>query len=67
MKLFLYSNGAVLYNSNSYGQAPGEILKKSINCYGQEASLSNCTFTPQDQNCDPLYTLGVSCDTGLLK
>ncbi|PVD36016.1 hypothetical protein C0Q70_02986 [Pomacea canaliculata] len=59
------SNGAVLYNSNSYGQAPGEILKKRINCYGQEASLSNCTFTPQDQNCDPVYTLGVSCDTGL--
>ncbi|XP_025083982.1 CD5 antigen-like [Pomacea canaliculata] len=59
------AKGAVLYYSNSYGRAPGEILRKYIKCSGQEISLSGCSFSPRDQTCDPLYTLGVSCDTGV--
>ncbi|XP_025078060.1 uncharacterized protein LOC112554482 isoform X2 [Pomacea canaliculata] len=58
-------DGAVLYYANSYGSAPGEILRKNISCNGQEASLSSCDISPREQNCDPRYTLGVSCDTGL--
>ncbi|XP_025083996.1 fibrillin-2-like [Pomacea canaliculata] len=59
------NDGAVLYYANSYGQAPGEILRKYINCTWEELSLSNCSFSSRDHSCDPRYTLGVSCDTGL--
>ena len=64
---FIHSAGAVKYYANSYGDAPGETFRRRIYCRGSEASLSECSFSGNEQNCDPRYTLGVSCNTSKLK
>ena len=55
--------GAVRYYANSYGDAPGETFRSSISCGGSESSLSECGTSQDEANCDPRYTLGVSCNT----
>ena len=65
--LFMQSAGAVRYYANSYGDAPGETFRRRISCGGSEASLSLCTISGSEQNCDPRYTLGVSCNTSKLR
>ncbi len=64
---FIHSAGAVKYYANSYGDAPGETFRRRIYCGGSEASLSECSISGSEQNCDPRYTLGVSCNTSKLR
>ena len=54
------------FYANSYGEAPGETFRRRIYCGGSEASLSECSISGGEQNCDPRYTLGVSCNTSKL-
>lgn len=61
---FTFRGGASLYYANSYGSAPGETFRDRITCTGREARLSECAFSSQTANCNPIQTLGVSCDTG---
>ena len=63
----MQSAGAVRYYANSYGDAPGETFRRRIDCGSSEASLSECSFSGDEQNCDPRYTLGVSCNTSKLR
>ncbi|XP_070174236.1 cubilin-like [Littorina saxatilis] len=57
------SQAAVSYVSSSYGKAPGEIFGQYISCTSSSASVSQCSMTDRQDNCDPRYTLGVSCNT----
>ena len=61
---FLHRAGAVSYYANSYGEAPGETFRGGISCAGSETNVSQCSFSGNEANCDPRYTLGVSCNTG---
>ena len=63
----MQSAGAVKYEANSYGEAPGETLKRSIDCEAGQVSVFNCSMSGTGENCDPRYTLGVSCNTSKLR
>ncbi|XP_070174369.1 scavenger receptor cysteine-rich domain-containing protein DMBT1-like [Littorina saxatilis] len=57
------SQGAVSYLAGSYGKAPGEIFGQQINCGSSSSNLLQCSMYDKIENCDPRYTLGVSCST----
>ena len=63
----MQSAGAVKYEANSYGEAPGKAFKKMIYCSGLEARLSECSILGTEKYCDPRHTLGVSCNNGKLR
>ena len=63
----MQSAGAVKYEANAYGEAPGETLKVNIRCEAGFTELLDCSLIWTKENCDPRHTLGVSCNTSKLR
>ncbi|PVD36007.1 hypothetical protein C0Q70_02977 [Pomacea canaliculata] len=57
------SVGAQMYYGGSYGPAPGEIYRGTIDCNYYHSNYSYCTFGPETSYCDPQQALGISCNT----
>ena len=53
--------GVVIYTNAKYGISSGPVVYKSVSCFGNEKSLSDCNRYNLPFTCYDTNTIGIKC------